>query len=58
MKHIVSEYKKEMNNYLFSAGFNSFQCMGNDTMQQVIKHLSSYELNKAGTVSEKKYMII
>ena len=57
MKRIVSEYEKEMNNYLFSAGFSSFQCMEDDTMQQVIKHLSLYELNKAGTVSKKKYMI-
>lgn len=57
MKHNVSEYNKEMNNYLFGAGFNSFQCMGNDTMQLVIKPLSSYELNKAVTVSKKKDMI-
>lgn len=46
-----------MNNYLFSVDFNSFQCMGNDTMQQIIKHVSSYELNNEGTVSKKKYMI-
>lgn len=57
MKHIVSEYEKEMNNYLFSAGFNSFKCIENDTMQQVIKDLPSYALNKAGTVSKKKYVI-
>ena len=31
--------------------------MRNDMRQQEIKHLSSYELNKAGTVSKEKYMI-
>lgn len=44
-------------NLIITSSTQVLICMGNDTMQQVIKCFPSYEFNKAETVSKKKYMI-